>query len=100
MEGTYCECCGRLNRDILIELMSATPNDRGVRRAGTHYIYDGKEYIYCDDEISFCRNCGERLNQSGMNFIAEEVDFCDEPDHYEDVLTGYTCHSCGNVEGF
>jgi len=97
----FCECCGRPIQEIKNELVQVPYDSEGKRQVGKHSQYKSyPQAIYDDNKLRNCRNCGAVLKDQDINSQSEFMGFYGLAHACQDIITGYTCSTCGHKEEF
>jgi len=97
----FCECCGRPMQEIKNELVKVPYDNKGRRQVGVHFQF--KVYpsgIYDDNVLRFCRNCGAKLKDQDIKAQSEFMGYYGSARACQEIVTGYTCTTCGHTEEF
>jgi len=90
----FCECCGKPTQEIKNELVQVPYDQNGKRQVGKHYQFKSTGCIYDDNTLRNCAGCGAKLNPDDIKTEREFMGMCGSSRAYQDIITGYKCHTC------
>ena len=95
----FCTCCGRKNSTIMKFLKKQKAVNR-VKTWKSHRLFNNGDSFYNSNLLSYCENCGEKLDDEDINQVSESRGEYWGAPCSEMVVTGYSCSKCGYEEEF